>query len=214
FQPARIMDLQVVHIEDHVAVIRHHAVAVHRVAAELDDFPGDVAAGHGDDLHRQRELAEGGDQLAFIRNADEGAGDGGDDLLPGQGSAAALDQFQVPVGLVGTVHVVVQVGDIVQVIDRNPVLLEALGGGFGAGHGAIEKTLVAGQGVDETVGGRAGPDPDDAPVFQIGQQNLYRGLPNGLLEFVLGHCPLPLCFWIKGQLYGPTRTACSRIGPD
>src|SRR5690606_10769528 len=58
------------------------------------------------------------------------------------------------------------------------------------------------------------PDPDDAPVFQIVQQNLYRGLPNGLLEFVLGHCPLPLCFWIKGQLYGPTRTACSRIGPD
>ncbi|CRM84224.1 hypothetical protein [Pseudomonas sp. 22 E 5] len=44
---------------------------------------------------------------------------------------------------------------------------EARGGGFGAGHGAIECTLVLGQRVDKAVGGGAGADTDDAFIVEF-----------------------------------------------
>ena len=189
------------HVENHVTVIGDHAVAVHRVAAELDDLPGHMAAGHGNDLHRQRKLAEGGYQLALIGNADEGAGYRRDDLFPGQGRATALDQLQMLVGLIGTIHIEIQSGHAVQVVDRNAVLLQAFGGGLGAGDRAIEVALVSGQSINEMVGGGAGADADDAPVFQLRQQNIHCGLGNCLLEFVLGHAGY-LCCRCTGEQSG------------
>jgi FAD/FMN-containing dehydrogenase len=56
--------------------------------------------------------------------------------------AAALDQVQVLVALVGAVDVELQLAHAVQLIHRDAVALEALGGGFGAGDGAVERGLV------------------------------------------------------------------------
>src|SRR5690606_21978569 len=134
---------------------------VYGIAAELDDLPGHMTAGHGYDLHRQRKLSQGSHQLALVGNTDEGARYRGNDLFPGQGSAPALDQFQMAGGLVGTVNVEVQTRDAVEVIHRNAVLLQALCSGFGAGHGAVEIALVSCQRVDEEIGGGAGTDTDD-----------------------------------------------------
>src|SRR5471032_2339272 len=140
----RVGDLHVEHVDDDVAVVGQHAFAVHRVAAQLHQLAGHVAAGHRDHFHRQREGAEYRHQFAAIGDADEGLGHGRNDLLAGQGGAATLDQVQVFVAFVGAVDVELQVADGVQLIHRNAVALEAGGGGFGTGDRAIESALVLG----------------------------------------------------------------------
>jgi hypothetical protein len=50
----------------------------------------------------------------------------GDDLLPGERPAAALDELQVGVGLVRPVHVEGQLPGGVEVVDRDAVALHAL----------------------------------------------------------------------------------------
>ncbi|MNZ76599.1 hypothetical protein D3C78_951120 [compost metagenome] len=175
------------HIENDVAVIGQHALAVHRVAAELDQLARHVAAGHGDHFDRQREGTQHRHQLAGVGDADEGLGHGGNDLLAGQGRATALDQVQVLVAFVGAVDVELQVADGVQLIHRNTMTLQACSGRFGTGHGAVEGGLVLGQGVDEAVGGRTGADADDALVVELGQNEIDSGLGDSLFELVLGH---------------------------
>ncbi len=64
---------------------------------------------------------------------------------------------------------------------------QALGGGLGAGDGAVEGGLVLGQGIDEEVGGRTGADADDAFLIQLGQNEVDGSLGDGLFELVLGH---------------------------
>jgi len=187
FQGYRVGDVHVVHVQDDVAVVGHNPFTVHRVAAQLHQLARHMAAGHGNDFHRQRESAQHRHQLAAIGDADERLGHGRDDLLAGQGRAAALDQVQVFIALVGAVDVELQVADGVQFINRNAMALEARSGGFGAGNGAVEGTLVLGQGIDEAVGGRTGADADDALVVQLGQNEVDSSLGDGLFELVLGH---------------------------
>ncbi|MCY1361948.1 hypothetical protein D9M69_486440 [compost metagenome] len=150
-----------------------------------------MAARHGDDFHRQREGAEDRHQLAGVGDADEGLGHRGDDLLAGQRGAAALDQFQALVALVGAVHVELQLAHGVQVVHRDAVALQALGGGLGAGHGAVELGLVPGQQVDEEVRGGAGADADDALAVEVRKNVVDGGLGDGLLELVLVHEGVP-----------------------
>ncbi len=91
------------------------------------------------------------------------------------------------VALVGAVHVELQLADAVQLVDRDAMALQTLGGGFGAGDRAVEGGLVLSQGVDEEVGGRTGADADDALFIQLGQNEVDSGLGDGLFELVLGH---------------------------
>ncbi|MNY50015.1 hypothetical protein D3C86_1854870 [compost metagenome] len=65
--------------------------------------------------------------------------------------------------------------------------LEALGGRFGTGHGAVEGHLVPGQQVNEEIRSGAGADADDALLIELGEDEVDGGLGNGLLELVLGH---------------------------
>ena len=146
-----------------------------------------MAAGHGDDFHRQREGAEHRHQLALVGDADEGLGHGGNDLLAGQGGAAALDQVQVFIAFIGAVDVELQVAGAVQVVHRDAMGLEARGGGVGAGHGAVEIHLVLGQGIDKEVGGGAGANADHALLVELWADEVHGGLGHGLLELVLGH---------------------------
>src|SRR5690554_7786563 len=110
-----------------------------------------MAASHGNDLHRQREFAQNAHHLGFVGNTDKGLGDGSHNLFPGQGAAAALDQLQALVGLVGTVDIELDFVNGVQVIHRNAVFFQAFGGGFGARYGAVEIVFVLGQVIDEKV---------------------------------------------------------------
>src|SRR5690606_20186434 len=110
-----------------------------------------------------------------------------DDLFAGQCRAAALDQLQVVVGFVGAVDVELQLGDRVQVVDRNAVPLQAFGSRLRAGHRAVEEALVFRQQVDEEVGGRAGADADDAAIVELRDDKVDGGLCDGLLELILVH---------------------------
>ena len=183
----RVDDLHVEHVDDDIAVVRHHAFAVDRIATQLDQFAGHVAAGHRDHFNRQRERPQYRNQFAGVGDADKGLGHGRHDLLAGQGCATAFDQVQVFVAFIGAINVELQVADCVQLIHRNAVALEAGSGGFRAGHGAVEGTLVQGQGVDKAVGSGAGADPDDALVIQFWKDEVDSSLGYGLFELILGH---------------------------
>ncbi|VXC96004.1 conserved hypothetical protein [Pseudomonas sp. 8Z] len=183
----RIGDRHVVHVEDDVAVVGQHAFTVHGVAAQFHQLTGDMAARHGNHFHRQREFAQHRHQLAGVGDADEGLGHGGDDLLAGQRGAAAFDQVQVFVALVGAVDVKLQVADGVEVVHRDAMALQACGGGFGTGHGAVELHLVLSQCVDEEVGGRAGADTDDALAVEARENVVDGGLGHSLFQLILVH---------------------------
>jgi hypothetical protein len=187
FHGVRLVDPEVVHVENAVAVVRHHALAQHRVASQAHQLAGHVTACHGDDLDGQGKGAEHGDSLAVIGDAEEHVGDGGDDLFAGQRAAAALDQLQRIVGLVGAVHVSVHAVDAVQVVDGDAVTAQSLGARLGAGHGAVEKPLAARQGVDEAVGGGAGADSDDRVRLQLRVQQLQRRLRRRLFPRLQVH---------------------------
>ena len=146
-----------------------------------------MAARHRDHFNRQRECAQHRYQLAGVGDADKGLGHGCDDLLAGQGCATAFDQVEVFVAFIGAINIELQVADRVQFIHRNTVALEARGGGFGTGHGAVEGTLVQGQGVDKAVGSGAGADPNDALVIQFWKDEVDSSLGYGLFELILGH---------------------------
>ena len=107
----RVGDLHVEHVDDDIAVVCHHAFAVNRVAAELDQLAGYVAAGHRDYFNWQRERAQYRHQLAGIGDADKGLGHGRNDLFAGQGCATAFDQVQVFVAFIGAINVELQVAD-------------------------------------------------------------------------------------------------------
>ena len=85
-------DRKIVYVENEVAVVGEESGA-------LDGRPPrrpssrDIAARHRDDFDRQRKLAEPLDELALIDDADEAPCGGGDDLLAGEGAAAALDEL-------------------------------------------------------------------------------------------------------------------------
>ncbi len=79
---------------------------------------------------------------------------------------------------------------------------QTLGGGFGAGDGAVKRQFVLGQCVDEAVGGGAGTHPDDAVGIQMWQQALNGGLSYRLFHFVLGHLGSSSLAGQRVRLYG------------
>ena len=122
-----------------------------------------------------------------LGDADEGLGHRGDDFFAGQRGAATLDQVQALVALVGAVDIELQLGGAIEVVHRNAMTLQARGGGFGAGDGAIEVHLVLGQCVDEEVGGGAGADADDALAVEARENVVDGGLGHGLFQLILVH---------------------------
>src|SRR5690554_2421529 len=52
FHLDRAGDIQVVDVDDDVAVVGGYTVPIYRVTAELHDFPANVASGHGNDFNR------------------------------------------------------------------------------------------------------------------------------------------------------------------
>ena len=187
FQLHGVGDRQVEHVEDDIAVVGHHAFAVHRIAAEFDQLAGDMATCHRYHFHRQWEGAEDWHQLAGVGDANKGLRHGRNDLLAGQGRATALDQVEVLVAFIGAIHIELQVADGVQLIHRDTMTLEACGGGFGTGHSAVELHLVLGQGIDKTVGSGAGADTDHTLGAEFGENKVDGSLGDGLLELILIH---------------------------
>src|SRR5690625_386117 len=153
FQIARGGDrVEVVHVENDIAVVGNGALAVVGPATEFDQLAGDVAASHGNDLNRQRELTEEFHTLGLVDDADEFVGDVGNDLFPRQRAAAALDQFKVGVDLVRAIDIQAHFADGVEIVNRDLQLAQPLGRGLRAGNGAGERDVQPGQHIDEVIG--------------------------------------------------------------
>src|SRR5690606_31372435 len=188
FQLGGNRNVHIVDVQDDVAVVGNDPFPINRIAAQFHQLPGHMTAGHGDHFHGQRETSQHTYQLAFIRNTDKGFGHRRHDFFTGQGRTTALDELQALVGLVGTINVKLQLRHAVQVVYRNAVLLQALGGGFGTGDGTVEMGFQGSQGVNKHIGGGAGAYTDNAFVGQAGFDMGDGGLGNRFLESVLGHC--------------------------
>lgn len=141
-----------------------------------------------DHLHRHGEAgaAEAGDELGVVDDDDELVGGGLDHLLAEEGAAAALDEVEVGVDLVGAVDGEVDVGVGVEGgegdAEGGGLLLGALGGGdaddVGEGAGFEEGAEL----VDDEGGGGAGAEAEDHAAVDV-----LDGLVGGeLLEVVLG----------------------------
>jgi hypothetical protein len=160
----RIRDLQVVDVEDLVAIVGREAQAQDRLAAEADEPPRDQRARHRDHLDRQRKAAEDRDQLGVVDDADETAAGRGDDLFPGQRAASALDQGQVAGSLVSAVHVE----------RRSPASFRATSMPANAGVSCSPRrgnrtgdAVAAAKRRDEMIDGGSGTHPDGHPVFEV-----------------------------------------------
>ena len=158
FHLQRIADREVVHIENVIAVIGDEIFAPHRLPPQFDDLAGDERLGHRQHFDRQWKLAEHADQLRLVDDAHELASSSCQHLLPGQRSAAPLNEVQVLGGLVGAVDVYVQVADRVQGRYLEAVLLEPFGGRAGTRDYALHPVADGGKKVDQDVDCRSGPD--------------------------------------------------------
>ena len=130
FQFHRVGDLQVVHIEDYIAVVGDHTFAVHRVAAQLDQLTRHMAAGHGDDFDRQREGAQYRYQLAGVGDADEGLGHGADEsdahLNLIKGGGAALTREKIVAAVAKTFICIADASKLVPVLGAFPLPVEVI----------------------------------------------------------------------------------------
>src|SRR5690606_35872107 len=122
---ARVGDRQLSHVEDFVAVVGDEPGARYGLAALLCQSPGDQAARHGYDLDGQRKSAEHVHLLAGVDNAHETRAGRRHYLLPRQRSAAALDQAQVRIDLVGAVDIQRQVARFVEIKHPDTVTTQA-----------------------------------------------------------------------------------------
>src|SRR5437879_9433348 len=125
----RIRDLEIVDIEDVVAVIGHEALAPHGAAAARAELPAYQSARHGDDLDGEGKAPERRDHLRVVEDAHEALRGRGEDLLAGEGAAAALDELPGGGRLVGAVDVQADSTRLVQI--RH---LESRGAQPGAGR--------------------------------------------------------------------------------
>ena len=117
------------------------------------------------DLDRQRKGAEPRDDLGRIRDDDHPLRGGGDDLLAQQRAAAALDQPELGIDLVGTVDRQIELWDLVQKLRRNAERLRLRLGRFGSGDAANVETGrdPLPDEIDEMVGGRTGAEAEPHP---------------------------------------------------
>src|SRR5690606_11807188 len=184
----RVGEVEVAHIEDHVAVVGDEALAQCGLAAQGNELPCHQAARHGNDFDRQWKCAEQPHQLAVIRDADETPARFRHDLFPRQRPAATLDELELPVRLVGTVDVDVQGAGLVEIKYGYSRRAQASGGRLGAGHRAFNAVADAAKCIDEVVYGRAGADADDSCVVEM----IQRGTGGRALLVVSGHDRFPV----------------------
>mmetsp|Transcript_7788 Transcript_7788/g.13425 ORF Transcript_7788/g.13425 Transcript_7788/m.13425 type:complete len:252 (-) Transcript_7788:8-763(-) len=142
----------------------------------------------GDDLHRQRERAKGIDLLGRVGDDDHLVARRSHDLLVQKRAAAALDQVQVRVVLVGSVDRQVQPAHLVECLDGDPhfacQIRRAGGGGNARDHHPLFPDQFA-EAAHHPGRGRAGSEPHAHAVFHE-----FHGAP----------CGDVFCFVDRGKL--------------
>ena len=159
-------------VQNHIAVIRHHALTPDRLAAEPHQLACDVGARHRHYLDRQGEAGtEHLDQLAVVDDADELLRRGGEYLLAGEGGSPSLDEDSVRCRGVGAVDVEPQIALRVQIQDRNPRDAQGVGGLIRTRDGALELDFAVFQHFDELIHRGAGADAEHHAFFDVLQRS-------------------------------------------
>ena len=134
FHRNRVGDLQTRDIQYVIAVVRDERSIVfhtqHGTTAQRIELAGDETVCHRDDFDREREAAEHGDLLGFVRDADETVGCRSDDFFASQRTAATLDHGAGAGNFVGAVNINRNGIDFVKVKHTDAVRLEPLCRGF------------------------------------------------------------------------------------
>ncbi len=118
-------------IQDDISIVGDELFAPYRSAAKFDQLSCHMAAGHGDDLHRQWELAQYVHQFAAVCDADKLSAGACDDLLAGQRATTALDERQIVIRFICAIHIDIQLPRCVKIHYRNAVALHAFGRNVG-----------------------------------------------------------------------------------
>src|SRR5690606_11532776 len=132
---AWINDVQIVNIEDNVAVVGDESFPVNRITTQFDDLACYMASGHGDDFDRKREISEHIHQFASICNTHKFACYCCDDFFARQCSTATFDQLQKTIGFIGTIYINSNFWRGIQIDNRNLQCFQAACSFFGTGNG-------------------------------------------------------------------------------
>ena len=201
-QARRILYSSEMGVDDPVAAIGDKNVAV--LAFPQHHLPGNPAFGkracHGatgrgeterNHLDRQRKAAEHIDPFGLVRDHDHAIGGGRHDLFPEQRAAAALDEVERAVDLVGAVDGEIETVDLVQRRQPHAALFGLRAGRFrgrNAHHIQAGADLFTEQ-IDEMLGGRAGAEAKLHAVAHF-LKRARRRLPFQRIHFHVPTMPL------------------------
>ena len=204
-----MIDALQVQIHHEVVLVGAHFLAFgvktqHRLVAALLELLDHMAGAERDDLDRQRELADGVHHLGLVHDPHDLVGVGGHDLLPQQGSAAALDAVEVLVDLVSAVNGHVDVVHVIDVHDLDAVAFGLSLGAAGSSHaGELEAffLMTAAELIYQELNGRTGAETGDHAIFdELGGFDAGRLLQRILLCLIHGFsfAILASAAWING----------------
>ena len=129
FHLYRIGNLQVMHVQNVITIIRDKSFAPDWSAAHLHYAPCDKFLCHRDDFDGERETSEHTDELGVVNNADKTPRRRGKNLFAGQCAAAAFYQLKVLVSFVGPVDIEVERRALIETDDFETTLFQKRGRG-------------------------------------------------------------------------------------
>ncbi|CSG31359.1 Uncharacterised protein [Shigella sonnei] len=106
-------------VEDHVAVIGHHALTVFRTTAQFHQLARHCTTCHRDNFYWQREFAQNINLLGSVSNTDKFFRNRSNDFFTGQRRAAAFDHLHVAVDFICAINVDAKAVDFVEIKNVN-----------------------------------------------------------------------------------------------
>src|SRR5690625_1267851 len=126
-QSLRLIDAQPMAIKDAPAIVRDEACPFFHPRTQSRQGARYTALSHGQDLDRQRKIAQHLDALTLIYYAQKLPGHRGDNFLAGQGPAPTLDHLAVRIDFICAVDIPIQSIDLIKIKNPDAVVLQALG---------------------------------------------------------------------------------------
>ena len=167
-------------VDDVVTVVGDETLAPDGLTAVFEHLPAHERARHRYDLDRQWESAESADELRVVHDADEVPRGAGENLLAGQGAAAALDEMAMFGRLV---EVIEANGQVVVIGDFDADFAQFFGRPLGARDHGVEPLRMRRERFDEVLDRASGAYTERISVLDV----LECGKGGALLFRALSH---------------------------
>ena len=113
FHVDRIGNLEIVDVENVIAVISNKALAPYRLSTHLQHASGDHFLCHWQHFDRQRKLSKHANQLRVVDDANEASGRRCEDLFASQRTTATFDQLQVLIAFIRSVYIEIDIAGLI-----------------------------------------------------------------------------------------------------